>query len=324
MYRHGLVIGKFYPFHKGHEYLISEAMKVCEDLTVLVCYNTVKENISGTNRANWIRETFGAAISVKVIFDIDKDDDSIAWAEHTKTIFNEMKWFLPDVFISSESYGFPFSEAMGIPHVLVDIDRNTFPISGTMVRENPTKYYHMLPTATQHYYSQKMVVLGAESTGTSTLAKALSEHYNVACVPEFGRYFVENLPMRVEDYVWSRNDFVNIARMQEMWIESYIPMNRMLVCDTDSFATVLWHERYMGGWDRSIDMTEGERIYILTADDIPFVQDGTRDGEHIRHDMHLNFINKLRDCRKTFIVVSGSHEERMKAAIKFIESKILS
>ena len=73
--------------------------------------------------------------------------------------------------------------------------------------------------------------------------------------------------------------------------------NRVVICDTNAFATWLWHRRYMG-CDSVAVKAEAERgrcdLYILTGDEIPFVQDGLRDGEHIRHTMHGWFEEALR------------------------------
>ncbi|MEK8227591.1 AAA family ATPase [Oerskovia sp. M15] len=62
----------------------------------------------------------------------------------------------------------------------------------------------------------------------------------------------------------------------------------LVVCDTDVLATTLWHERYTGHRSPGVETLAAARrpdLYLLTGDEIPFVQDGLRDGEHIRHAM---------------------------------------
>ena len=63
-------------------------------------------------------------------------------------------------------------------------------------------------------------------------------------------------------------------------------------------------------------------LYIVTGDEIPFVQDGLRDGEHIRHQMHSRFIERLKEDNKPFIVVTGSLEKRLHDAVDAINSKL--
>ena len=68
--------------------------------------------------------------------------------------------------------------------------------------------------------------------------------------------------------------------------------DRLLVCDTDAFATRLWQERYQGCVSPEVvRAAEGRRmdLYLLTDCGIPFVQDGTRDGEQLREPMQRRF-----------------------------------
>jgi nicotinamide riboside kinase len=60
-------------------------------------------------------------------------------------------------------------------------------------------------------------------------------------------------------------------------------------------------------------------LYLLTDVDIPFVQDGTRDGEHIRHDMHSRFVEELSSQGLPYELLSGSHEQRLGRAIGLID-----
>ncbi|HKO23198.1 MAG TPA: ATP-binding protein, partial [Chloroflexota bacterium] len=108
---------------------------------------------------------------------------------------------------------------------------------------------------------------------------------------------------------WRSEEFVHIAREQcRRENEAARQANRLLVCDTDAFATTLWHERYVGTPSQAVAAVAAGRradLYVLTDVDIPFVQDGTRDGEHLRHWMHDRFIAELTREGHPYIVVSG-------------------
>lgn len=166
-------------------------------------------------------------------------------------------------------------------------------------------------------FYKKVCIVGAESTGTTTMAKALAEHYKTVWVPEFGRLYSEG--KLSQNSKWKTEEFVYIAKQQnKLEVELGRVANGILICDTDSFATTLWHERYMGFISKKVDkLSEGRKydLYFLTDIDIPFVQDGTRDGEHIRHSMHERFKQKLKKRNKKYIVLSGSHEDRLRKAI---------
>ena len=98
--------------------------------------------------------------------------------------------------------------------------------------------------------------------------------------------------------------------------------NGLLICDTNAFATGLWHEHYMGKRSSSVDELASYSpidLYILTGDEIPFVQDGLRDGQAIRHHMHQRFIERLEEEHKPYIIVTGNHETRLQEAVKTID-----
>jgi NadR type nicotinamide-nucleotide adenylyltransferase len=319
MFEKGLVIGKFYPPHKGHKYLIDTALEACHEVTVIVCWKKTEE-ISGYLRAAWVQEIHPKARVLLIDDNKLDDDDSEGWAAYTKEILG----YTPDAVFTSETYGDPYAKFMGCVHVLVDIERLAVPISGTLVRSNPQKYAEFLEPCVRAYFTKRICVLGAESTGTTTLAKALADHYHTAWVPEYGRYFSEGKLPLGEQMEWGTREFVAIAKAQQVFEDSLAPSSSgLLICDTDAFATSVWHERYMGTSAPEVEAIANSSphdLYIVTGDEIPFVQDGTRDGEHIRHDMHKRFLEKLEETNRPYIVVSGSVEERVATAVQAISA----
>ena len=162
--------------------------------------------------------------------------------------------------------------------------------------------------------------MGAESTGTTTMAKSLAEYYKTVWIPEFGRTYWEAKMYLPESSNWRTKEFTYIAREQNRMEDKLARIaNKILICDTDSFATTLWHERYIGFISEEVYALNKYRnydLYFLTGDEIQFVQDGTRDGEHIRHSMHKRFEDELRKRNKKYILLSGNHETRLKRAIE--------
>ena len=168
----------------------------------------------------------------------------------------------------------------------------------------------------------RVVILGAESTGKTTLAIALAEHYQTTWVPEFGRLYTEARRPRGE--LWRSDEFAFIAteqvRMEDALERS---ANRVLICDTDAFATAIWHERYLGQPSPEVlAVAAGRRydLYILTDADTPFVPDDIRDGESIRGWMHKRFQDELSRMGVPVLLLSGPHEQRLAAAIARIDS----
>jgi len=309
----GLVIGKFYPPHRGHKYLINCAAKRVDHLVVVVCH-LAGQKIHGEQRAAWLREIH-PNVEVRVVHDIEEDDNSEAWAKYTK----EFLGYVPDYVFTSEDYGDAYCHHLGAKHIQVDKERLHVPISATKVRSNPLQHWKFLEPCVRAHFVKRICVVGAESTGTTTMARALAEHYQTAWVPEYGRVYSEAKLRAAEGNEWRTAEFVHIAETQNRMEDALAKQaNKILICDTDAFATGLWHERYMNHVALEVEKLHQDRhydLYLLTADDIPFVQDGTRDGEHIRHWMHKKFIEKLQKHGKPFITLTGCHEKRLAEAI---------
>ena len=99
--------------------------------------------------------------------------------------------------------------------------------------------------------------------------------------------------------------------------------NGWIVCDTDSFATMLWEERYVGNASTAVTEIARQlarrRVYVLTGDEIPWVDDGLRDGEHIRSVMQERFRQELQKQDLLWIEVHGYLGLRLARAVSFIE-----
>ena len=315
----GLVIGKFYPPHRGHGFLIRTAIERSEKTIVIVCAKPTDE-IPGEVRGAWLREIHPSA-EVLVIDDRYDENDSRVWAENT------VAWLgrAPDVVYTSEDYGDRYASLMGSQHVLVDKARVQVPISGTRVRADPFGSREYLEPCVRSWFVKRVCILGAESTGTTTLAMDLASALGTRWVAEYGREYSQR-KMEAGDSVWSTGEFEMIAQEQNRREDALArEVDRVLICDTNSFATTLWHRRYMG-FDSAAVEAVARRVrcdlYLLTGDEIPFVQDGLRDGEHIRHEMHRWFETALAAQTVPWQLVRGSREERLEAALARLRDSV--
>jgi NadR type nicotinamide-nucleotide adenylyltransferase len=311
-----VVIGKFYPPHRGHKYLIDAASARSRRVTVIVCAKPT-DAIPGETRGAWLREIHPAA-EVMVIDDRYDENDTAVWAANT------VRWLggPPDAVFTSEDYGDPYARAMGCVHVSVDKARAAVPCSGTAVRLDPFANWDYLEPPVRAWFAKRVCVLGAESTGTTTLAAALAEHYATVWVPEYGReYSAEKFARGETD--WTTDEFVHIASEQTRREEEAArAANRVVIGDTNALATRLWHRRYVG-FESDAVKAEAERarcdLYLLTGDEIPFVQDGLRDGEHVRHEMHAWFEEALRAQPVPWKLLRGTPTERLAEATAAVD-----
>ncbi len=316
----GLIVGKFYPPHRGHHFLINTALAQVDELYVIVCGKPA-QNPAGELRAAWLREVH-PQVRVLLIDDTLDPDDSKIWAEHS------ICWlgFVPDVVFTSEDYGDRFAHFLGCRHVQVDKARRTVPISGTQIRANPLACWDALAPPVRGYYARRISLVGAESTGKTTLAQALAEHYHTVWAPEYGREYTERkLANGDAGNLWNVEEFIHIAETQCAHEDAAARRaNRVLICDTDAFATAIWHRRYLGDRSPAVEAIAARHrspdLYLLTDVEAPFVQDGTRDGETIRAWMHQAFITELTVWRRPYRLLTGSWAERLAQAIGHVDN----
>ena len=321
----GIIVGKFWPPHAGHLLLIERALAECGRVTVVVCDRPDQTPPPAAQRAVWLRELCPRA-EVIVVPDIGYDDDSLRWAAYTR----EFLGAAPDVVFTSESYGEPYARFLGARHVSVDAARAAAPVSGTAVRADPFVNWRYLSPPVRAFYALRICAIGAESTGTTTLATDLAEILGTVWAPEYGReYSIEKFDRG--DEVWSTDEFVTIAAVQARREDlAARECDRVVVCDTDAFATTVWHERYVGCRSPEVERVAEDRrrpgtaigLYLLTDVDVPFEQDGYRDGEHLREWMHRRFIERLEETRRRYLVLSGSREERVLAAQEAVQAAL--
>lgn len=321
-FRHALVLGKFYPLHAGHTNLIRNALARCDRVTVQLL-GASQESIPLAVREDWLREEHPTARIVSAIDDAPVDFDSAdAWDEHMLLIRSLLDSPVDAVF-SSDAYGAELAARLAAQWVQVDPGRRHTPVSGTAIRADVPGHWWALAPAVRAWLTRRVVVLGAESTGSTTLAAALAEHYDTEWVPEYGR---EHSETRVGglDSPWRSDEFDLIVDRQialENEARRRVP-RPLLICDTDVLATTLWHERYVGPAPAQLVARAAAHppaLYVLTGDEIPFVQDGMRDGEHLRQDMQQRFRDTLAAQAVPWLETTGSVPERVAQASAAID-----
>lgn len=319
----GLVVGKFYPPHRGHKHLIDRARAGCDHLVVILAHHA-SQKIPGELREAWLREIHPDC-DIRLVPD-ELENDSRQWADWTIEYLGRA----PDVVFSSEDYGPAYASLMGSQHVMVDRHRVGVPISGTRVRENPDIAAEFLEPCVWSYFVPRVVLVGAESTGKTTLAQSLAKCFNTNWVPEYGREYWETKAVDWATRVpaWTSDEFVRIAATQQSRENlAARSAGKVLVCDTNAFATGIWHERYLQCRCAAVDQigsADRADLYLLMDIDAPFVQDGWRDGESIRTWMHGRFIERLTGENRRFEIVGGSWDARRERAEAIVRRFLLT
>ncbi|MBW8481342.1 AAA family ATPase [Actinomadura parmotrematis] len=353
-HRHGLVVGKFYPPHAGHHHLIDTAAAACARVTVLACWSSA-ESLPVALRAAWLREAHPQPhVEIVAVVDDTEVDyaDPGVWDAHEAAFRHGLALQAGlgaerppvDAVFSSEEYGPELARRFGAAHVPVDPPRGRFPVSGTAVRADPAANWRWLSPAVRGHLARRVVVVGAESSGTTTLARALADRYAARggvweatrWVPEYGRTYCEEKlaaarraardpGLWLDDLVWGSAEFTTIAErhlaMEDAAARAGSPV---LFCDTDAFATMLWHERYLDAPAPDVERLHERaphHLWILTdVAGVPFEQDGWRDGESVRGRMDGRFRAELARRGLPHVAVTGPHEARLAAAVDAVDA----
>ncbi len=316
----GLVLGKFLPFHLGHKNLIEFASNLCDELTILICASDL-EPILGAVRLNWIQKCFKNNPKVKpILFQYNEDDlpnTSVSSKEVSK-IWSEAiscKFGCFDLIISSEKYGHYVADNLNAKHVLFDLKRKQTPISGSKILKNPYKYWDFLVPITKEYFVKKVVILGTESTGKSTLCKALALYFNTEYVPEMARFIIE----KTTDVLPEHLNEISILHAQTI-IETIQIANKILFIDTDvnitrSYSHFLFNKTLqVPNW---VDSANKGDLYFYISADNQYIQDGTRLAEKERNNLAKSHLRELKNQNITFQTLSGSYDEILEQAINY-------
>ena len=136
MVKRGFTIGKFAPFHKGHQYLIETALKEMDEFYVVV-YDTPQFGIDIEIKIRWIQDAFPNVKILKAFnspkrYGLDKESVSI----QMKYLSDIIKGIKFTHFYSSEDYGKYVANYLNLENVIVDKNREKYKISARVIRSN--------------------------------------------------------------------------------------------------------------------------------------------------------------------------------------------
>lgn len=332
-FRTGLVVGKFAPLHRGHQFILDEASRHCDALVILsysvpelpgcdparrerwltTLYPSARVVVLDDRRlVQWCRDTGHASVRIPAN---DEADDVhrrlVGW------LLREMLQIQVDAVFTSEAYGNGFAKSLGsmqgsaapVVHVEVDRARLRHSVSGTAVRADIHGNRGQLDPVVYADFVERVALVGGESTGKTTLAQALARKLGTVWVPEYGRELWEARNGRLV-----YGDMVEIARTQvTREQESAKQSHRFLICDTTPLTTLFYSRALFGQVDPEL-VRLAERRYdhtLLCQGDFDFVQDGTRGSKAFRDRQHDWYVDELERRGIRAHPVHGSIDERL-------------
>lgn len=170
----------------------------------------------------------------------------------------------------------------------------------------------------------KIVLTGPESTGKSTLARALAEHYSTVAVPEYARFYIDQLGGQYEE-----SDLRSIALGQAVLEEDYEKKAAagLMFCDTSMLVLKVWSVFKYNRCDQFIAdrlQLHPPQLYILCGIDVPWEYDPQRENPIDRDTIYKAYLYNLSHMGVPFIEIEGNQEERLATAINHIDALLRS
>jgi NadR type nicotinamide-nucleotide adenylyltransferase len=163
---------------------------------------------------------------------------------------------------------------------------------------------------------KKLVLIGVESSGKTTLAQALAEKLQGTYVPEYARMYLD-----AHGLSYQQEDLLAIAKGQsELIKEACNKEEQWIVCDTDLLVIKVWSEQVFGSCDAWIEeqiKNEPSDYYILCSPDIDWEYDPQRTLPNLedRLALHKHYKSLLQQLHCNFIEVNGALNNRVQQVI---------
>ena len=358
----GITFGGYCPMHQGHLDLIMKAKKENDICYVVVCGydNEPRANETGltlNRRFSLVKQMFKDDEQIKVVqvndtkLGIDEsmsDSNWNIWLNYvTKKLVtegqigNKFVWY-----VGEESYKTSLIERAGEMwkiNEIIYVPRNINPISATLIRENPIKYWNKIAWAFRPYFSTNILITGTASEGKSTLTRDIATYFGIPYSEEYGRTYMEFYGKSDTDL--TINDFQEFLIEQRRDTKSKIESpgnNGIVISDTDNLVILMYAQAYVE--DPNIDLTkedyntlealawnikrgiQWDKIFLLPPKN-KFVDDGCRYMEQSSMEERQKNFDKLVNLLHQFgwwdkvEVINGNYLENFESVKNYINGK---
>lgn len=372
----GVTFGGYCPMHQGHLDLIMRAKKENDICYVVVCgYDNEPRadeiGLTLNRRFTLIKQMFKDDEQIRVIMvndtklGIDESQSESNWdiwlncvQDQIEKMENSNRFVANYIeeyiwYVGEESYVKSLEKRKYIPGEMntfpcidkvVYVDRGINPISATMIRENPIKYWNKIAWPFRQYFSTNILITGTASEGKSTLTRDIATYFGLPYSEEYGRTYME--------YYGKSDTDLTVTDFQEFLIEQRRDTQKkiassgncgIVISDTDNLVTLMYAKAYVE--DNNIDLTaedyktleqlawnikrgiQWDKIFLLPPKN-NFVDDGCRYMEQSSIEERTKNYNRLVELLKEFgwwdkvEVIDGNFLENFNSVKNYIELKM--
>lgn len=331
MRKTGLTLGKFAPFHRGHQFMIETALREMNEVIVVIYDARDVTTLPLSVRAHWIKKLYP---QIKVI-EAPNGPTEVGYSErimrmHEQYMLTLLNGTKITHFYSSEPYGDHMSKALNAVNRSVDPDRSHISISATAIRQDLTANKAFVDPIVYRDLITNVVFLGAPSTGKSTITEICGEKFKTTFMPEYGREYWEkhNIDRRL-----TAAQLVELAKGHlEREEQKLLHANRYLFTDTNAITTFMFSNYYHGYALQQLEdlakAAESRYHLVFLCDvDIPYDDTWDRSGNTNRIAFQQQIKEDLEKRNIPFKLLSGTIPERVQrveAELNNIEKILIS
>lgn len=328
MFNCGLYGGSFNPLHLGHIYCIIRAANTCKKLIIAISEGKNRNEIDICVRYRWIYQLTKHIGNVKILTISDDAEnkhqyDEQDWIRDAQRVTQFANENIDVVFCGNDYNENSFWKKCYPCAQLKVVERNE--ISSTQIRNNIYEHWDWLPSIVRPYFVKKVLIIGGESSGKSTLTINLANYYNTNYLEEVGREISEKSGT---DLMMLSEDFTEILlkhKIREM--EALQFSNRLLFEDTDSLTTLFYIE-FLKDKNKeqnkrlaaAIAQLNSYDLILFLEPDVDFVQDGDR-SEVIVADRE-KYSNRIKEIYNNhsfnFESINGDYQGRFEKSVYLI------
>lgn len=328
-YKVGMYGGAFNPLHLGHLECIIKAAGLCEELYIVISYRENDTDVPLKVKIRWIYQLTKHIGNVHVIPLPDKltnKEDYVEelWTEDCRKVKESIGKPIDVVFCGGDYDENSFWNKCYEESDFVVFPRNEY--NSTDIRKDIYGHWDWMPQVVRTYYTKKVLLIGGESSGKSTLTVNLANYFNTVYLEEVGKDLSE---LSGTDVYMLSEDFTRILlehKAKEMRLIDQ--SNKVFFEDTDCLIT-----RFFMDFLEDENIEKNERLAEAIASinsydlilylepDVEWVQDGDR-SEVIAADR-----KKYSDMIKAlytkygfnYVTISGDYNSRFDQAVKYVK-----